>query len=149
MSSSDNFYKLAVLAIFVLVAIQIVNFFYENPIVIETTEHMNPALLTHQYENLAQKPGDKSVMDFYYRGDRYSSEFKWSPTLVDPLSVDRGIKCGPSYDWDVKLIPGANNVYGDVLWHQTSPRMILDSNCMSCNNNKKLYNAPKGVHINN
>jgi hypothetical protein len=145
---SDKLYRLALLVIFILALIQIINFFNQKPVIIETKyEHLNPNLLTHQYENLAAKPGDKTEIDFYYRDNRYSTENKLTPELIDPLKTSPGIKCGPKFDWDVKSYPGANNVYGDMVWNTHEPRMVLQNNCLSCNQfqPQKSFNEPTGT----
>lgn len=145
---SDKLYRLALLVIFTLAIIQISNFFNQKPILIETKyEHLNPSLLTHQYENLAPIPSDNKKMDFYYKDNRYSADHQLAPELVDPLGTDTGIKCAPQFDWDVKSNPGANNVYGDVMWHKQSPKMILEDNCINCKQfqPQKSFNEPSGV----
>lgn len=35
--------------------------------------------------------------------------------------------------WNVPYEPGANNTYDDLVWHYMSPRMVLQNNCMRCN----------------
>lgn len=145
---SDKLYRLALLVMFILALIQIINFFNQKPVIIETKyEHLNPSLLTHQYESLASEPSDNKEINFYYKDNRYSQENKLNPQLLDPLSNDPGLKCGPKFDWDVKANPGANNVYGDMMWHKESPKMILEDNCISCNQfqPQKSLNEPTGI----
>ncbi|QKF94151.1 hypothetical protein QKU48_gp0693 [Fadolivirus algeromassiliense] len=145
---SDKLYKLALLVVFILAIIQIYLFFVEKPMIIEAKyEHMNPSLLTHQYENLAAEPGVKPEIDYYVKENRYDSEQKYTPKLRDPLSTQPRLGCGPKFDWDVNLNPGANNTYGDLLWHETSPRMVMNDNCIGCKNftREKSYNEPTGV----
>ena len=50
-------------------------------------------------------------------------------------------------NWDVKYEPGANNTYGDTLWHEMSPRMILIDNCMHCDEYKadSKHVTPMGI----
>ena len=146
--TSDNLYRLSLLVLLILAVIQIYNYMYRPPAVIETTEHMNPALLTHQYESWAPKPDPENPIQFYVKENRYDSDLKLNPKLQDPLGkLNSGIGCGPKMDWDTNANPGANNVYGDLIWHKTSPRMVLESNCMSCKQfaPSKSYNEPSGV----
>ena len=69
--TSDNLYKLSLLVLIVLAVVQIYGYIYRKPTIIETTEHMNPALLTHQYESLAPKPDPNNPIHFYVKEDRY------------------------------------------------------------------------------
>lgn len=144
----DKLYRLALLVMFILALIQIINFFNQKPVIIETKlEHLNPSLLTHQYDDLAPIPSDNKQINFYYKDNRYAAENKLDPELLDPLSRNPGVRCGPKFDWDVKANPGANNVYGDMMWHKTSPKMILESNCLSCKQFQpsNVFNEPSGV----
>ncbi len=146
--SSNNLYKLALLVIFVLVTIQIINIFNQKPVIIEPkTEHMNPSLLTHQYEDLQKEPSDQPKLNFYYKDNRYSNDNNFNPQLVDPLHQETGLQCTPQFDWDIKLNPGANNVYGDNVWHTSEPKMVLENNCMSCGQFQPSdsFNEPTGI----
>ena len=142
----DKLYRLALLVMFILALIQIINFFNQKPVVIETKlEHLNPSLLNHQDVDFSRVPNDELQPNFYYKDNRYAAENKLDPELIDPLRRDPGVNCTPKFDWDVKANPGANNVYGDMMWHKTSPKMILESNCLSC----KQYqpsNVSSNVH---
>lgn len=146
--SSNNLYKLALIVIFVLAIVQIINIFNNKTVVIEPkTEHMNPSLLTHQYEDLQKEPSNHQKLNYYYKDNRYSNSNNFNPELIDPLHQDTGLKCAPQFDWDVKLNPGANNVYGDNVWHTSEPKMVLENNCMSCGQFKKndSFNEPTGI----
>lgn len=136
--TSDRLCMLALIVIIVICIVQIYQMYFGAQ-----TEHMNPALLTHQVENLASKPGDPVVIDYYIRGDRFAADTKLCPKLTDPLITDPGLKCGPQMNWDTLALPGANNVYGDLIWHKTSPKMVLENNAMTCGNQN--YNPPRGV----
>ena len=145
---SDKLYRLTLLVMFVLALIQIINFFSSKPTIIETKyEHMNPSLLTHQIESLAPEPSDEKKINFYYKDNRYATENKLDPELVDPLITDPRLTCGPKFDWSVKGNPGANNVYGDMMWHKESPKMIMEDNCLSCKQfqPEKTFNEPSGI----
>jgi len=141
-------YRLALLILFIIAVIQIINV-YNKPTVIETNyEHMNPALLTHQYENLASKPGDNANINFYVKdNNRYSVDKKFNPTLVDPLTTDPGLPCAPQSSGSIYQTPGANNTYADMIWNKTSPRMVLQDNCLHCNDYKpsSTFNEPSGI----
>lgn len=145
---SDKLYRLAVIVVSILAIIQIYLFFTQEPKIIEAKyEHLNPSLLTHQVENLRPEPAEPSSIDYYLKENRYDAENKYTPELQDPLSTKPRLGCGPKFDWDVNLNPGANNTYGDLIWHETSPKMVLNDNCLSCKNHlpTKSYNEPSGV----
>ena len=146
--SSNKLYKLSLIVIFVIVVIQIINFYNRKPTVIETRfEHMNPALLTHQWENLRPIPSKKSEIDFYIKGNRYNTK---SNNTLKPQGIfgsQTGLSCGPKFDWSTKQLPGPNNTLGDLIWHQTEPKNVLTDNCLHCNNWKQNenYNVPVGT----
>lgn len=133
---SGKLYKLTLIFIFVLIFIQITGFFSSPQIIEEKNEHMNASLLTHQIEDLAKLPSDNPRITYYYKGSRYGNQNPYLE-LSDPLARTTGLTCTPQFDWNVNLSPGANNTYGDILWHKTSPKMILQDNCMSCGQFKK------------
>lgn len=144
----DKLYQLTLLVIFVIAIIQIINLFKTNPMVIEAKyEHLNPALLTHQVENLAEKPSDNSDISFYLKENRYDAANKYNPKLQGVLISDPRLSCGPKFDWETKHLPGANNTYGDLVWHQTEPKNVLQQNCLNCNHYMppKQYNEPVGI----
>lgn len=150
--TSDKLYKLSLIVLIVLASILIYTYMYAKPAVIEETkEHMNPALLTHQYEDLAAKPGDNAPINFYMKENRYATDKQYNPKLIDPLSeLQSGIPCMQSnqVDWDVQTIPGANNTYGDLIWNTTSPKMVLEKGgCLSCKEytGNQQYNEPSGI----
>ncbi|ARF09528.1 hypothetical protein Indivirus_1_151 [Indivirus ILV1] len=138
--TSDRLCMLALLVIIVICVVQIYQLYNRSSM----KEHMNPALLTHQIEDLTSKPGDPVSINYYVKEDRYSKDLKLSPTLIDPLSMNSSLKCGPQMNWDTLSMPGANNVYGDMIWHKTSPRMVFERNDFSCGNVD--YNSPVGTH---
>ena len=144
--TSDKLCGLALLVIFVLAVVQIYYYISAKPTVIEEkfTEHMNPSLLTHQVENLASKPGLEPVIQYYIKENRFSTSEDLSPRLEETLISDPGLNCGPKMNWQTLALPGANNVYGDMIWNTTSPKMVLESNCMNCNQSRD-YNGPAGV----
>lgn len=143
----DKLYRLALLVMFTLAVIQIINFFRYKPMMDSDLEHMNPSLLTHQVEDWAPEWTDKPTINYYYRDNRYSTDMKLKPKLMDPLHLNPGLSCAPQFDWDVKATPGANNVYGDLIWQKTNPKMVLESNCLHCSHNKRqpALNPPVGV----
>lgn len=147
--TSDKLYRLSLLVLIVLASVLIYNYMYATPAVIELEkEHMNPALLTHQYEDLAAKPDPNNPINFYVKENRYAANQEFKPKLIDPLSpYQSGVPCGPQMDWDVQTIPGANNTYGDLIWHETSPKMVLEKGCTNCKDftNNQEYNEPSGV----
>ena len=147
--TSDKLCGLALLVIFVLAVVQIYYYISAKPTVIEEkfTEHMNPNLLTHQIENLASKPGDPPVIQYYIKENRFAKDADLCPRLEDTLISDPGLNCGPKMNWQTLALPGANNVYGDMIWNKTSPKMVLESNCMNCNQSRD-YNGPVGVPSN-
>ena len=137
-----NFYQIALLVIFIIAIIMIYNSYNKQ------TEHMNPTLLTHQIEDLAPIPNDKPIINFYNKDqNRYSTNKKYNPKLVDPLITNPGLPCAPKNNWSTYQNPGANNTYGDMIWHKSSPRMVLQDNCLHCNNFKptSTYNEPSGI----
>lgn len=134
--TSDKLCMLALLVIIILALFQIYNY-------MSSTEHMNPALLTHQVEDLAAKPGDPTNINFFVRGDRFAEDKQLNPQLQPILPAIEGIKCGPQIDWNNYASAGANNVYGDMIWNTTSPRMVLEDNSFKCGNQK--FNAPVGI----
>lgn len=141
---STKLYKLTLIFIFIIIFIQIAGFFNSSQIIEENNEHMNASLLTHQIEDLARLPSDNPQIQYYYKSNRYVQQNSY-PQLTDPLARTTGLTCTPQFDWNVNLSPGANNTYGDVLWHQTSPKMILQDNNMSCGKytkNTTLQNPP-------
>lgn len=145
---SDKLYKLAILVVAILAIFQIYLSFTEKPKIIEARyEHLNPSLLTHQYENLSKTPGLKPEIDYYLKSNRYDAENKYNPKLKDPLSTNTRLNCAPAFNWDVNLNPGANKTYDDLVWHETSPRMVLNDNCINCKNYdfNKTYNEPVGI----
>jgi len=144
---SDKLCRLALIVMFALAFVQIINFFNQKPTIIETKlEHLNPSLLTHQVDDWAPEITDKPTITYYYKGDRYSKDMKFDPKLIDPLHQDTSLSCGPKFDWDVNATPGANNVYGDLLWHKTNPKMILESGCLKCSHGRQSsYDSPSGV----
>jgi len=148
--SCNNLCRLALLIVFIIAIFLIVNYL-NKPTIIETNyEHLNPALLTHQYEDLAANPSSNRNINFYIKDkNRYSTNTKYNPKLIDPLITNPGLACAPKNDWSVYQGAGANNTYGDMVWNITSPRMVLTDNCFNCknNNNKRSssYNEPLGI----
>lgn len=143
--NSDKLCKLALLVMFILAVMQIYNFFSNSS---SMMEHMNPALLTHQQVDWAPEWTDHPTITYYLKNeDRYSAKTKLNPKLIDPLVTDPGLPCGPKFDWSVKMQPGANNVYGDMIWSKASPQMILENNCLNCNHVAKQgpFNEPSGI----
>jgi hypothetical protein len=139
---SNNLYKLALIIIFVLVIIQIFALLNNGQ------ENMVTDLAIHQFQSVSPKPFMPPQIDFYYKQNRYSRPNNVEPELIDPLSMTNGnMPCTGQADKDVYLTPGANNVYGDVLWGQTSGKMILENNCLDCNEFGKnsVMNAPTGI----
>lgn len=136
--TSDRLCMLALIVIIVICVVQIYQMYFGV-----RTEHMNPALLTHQIEDLSSKPGDPVVINYYMKGDRFAADKKLNPKLEDPLITDPRFKCGPQMNWDTLALPGANNVYGDLIWHKTSPKMVLENNAMTCGNLN--FNPPTGT----
>lgn len=51
------------------------------------------------------------------------------------------------FNWTVPHESGPNNTHGDLLWQYMEPRMILQDNCMRCNEfgPKSSHNVPNGV----
>lgn len=138
---SNNVYKIILLAIFVFAVIQVIKVWNSK------YEHLNPALSWHQWADLAPLPTGRPKMNWYIKNqDRYNVENKYDPVLVDPLISDPGLPCAGKNDWKTYQTPGANGTYSDLLWHQTSPRMIVQDNCLHCSkfDNSQL-NSPDGV----
>lgn len=129
-------YKIALLLIIVFLFIHIWN--------LNKYEHMNPSLLTHQYDSLVPEIGKHNINFYIKHNNRYDSTNKYPIKSLDPLNVSTGLNCGPQFNWNVKYEPGANNTYSDLLWHQISPQMILEDNSLNCQNT--TYNAPIGIN---
>ncbi len=131
----DNLYKLALIVLFVLVLIQLINMFsYSNK------EHMNASLLNNQYvswpgiHDRNHIPPPQPQEPVFYKEPIYP---KGEPiTLIDPLPIDTDLKCGPQFDWLVPQSLGANDRYDDILWAKTDPKMILRADCLTCKDNK-------------
>ena len=150
--NSDKLYRLALLVLFILITVQLINILTKN-----TTEHMNPALLNHQFESWPNPrgrdnippPSDGYKTQFYLKNNIYAADKISHPTLTNPIPIDEDLSCGPQYDWNktVEHSPGANNTYGDMVWAVTSPKMQLQTNCMSCGDfgPSKKFNDPSGV----
>lgn len=60
------------------------------------------------------------------------------PSINSPNMMDK---------WAMEYKKGANNTCGDLLWHYTSPKMILQDNGLNCCNFKRgiKYNGPSGI----
>lgn len=139
--NSNNIYKIILLTIFVFAVVQIIRV-WNTPY-----EHLNPALSQHQWANIASIPGNNQVEFYIKNNDRYNVENKQEPVLIDPLISDPRLPCAGKHDWKTYQEPGANGTYADLLWHQTSPRMVLQDNCLHCgkyNDGTKL-NTPNGI----
>jgi len=138
----NKIYKIILLALFVFAVSQIIRVWNTR------NEHLDPALSLHQWANLAPLPSDNQRVDFYVKNDdRYNVENKYDPVLVDPLISDPRLPCAGKHDWKTYQEPGANGTYSDLLWHQTSPRMVLQDNCLHCNkfNDNTKLNTPDGM----
>lgn len=140
--TSDNLYRLALLIMFVFAIAQIYYYFNHETIMIET-EHMDPSI----YNMISTASMYENPPQFYLKDNRYAVENKHNPTLVDPLTSDPQLSCAPKFDWQTKHNPGANGTYGDMMWHKQSPRMILEKNCLNCNqyNPTNDFNEPMGM----
>lgn len=138
----NTIYKIILLVIFIFAVSQIIRVWNSR------YEHMDPALSWHQWANLAPIPSDNQRMDWYIKNDdRYNVENKYDPVLVDPLISDPNLPCAGKHNWATYQVPGANNTYADLLWHQTSPRMVLQDNCLHCDkfNDSTKLNTPDGI----
>lgn len=143
--NSNNIYKIILLVLFIFAVSQLIRVWNTK------YEHLDPALSWHQWANLAPLPSDEQRVDFYIKNDdRYNAENKYDPILVDPLISDPRLPCAEGackHDWKTYQEPGANGTYADLLWHQTSPRMVLQDNCLHCDKFKEgtLLNTPDGI----
>lgn len=139
---SNKIYKVILIVLFIIAVSQLIRVWNT------TYEHLDPALSWHQWANLAPLPSDEQRVDFYIKNDdRYNVENKYDPVLVDPLISDPRLPCAGKHNWKTYQEPGANNTYADLLWHQTSPRMVLQDNCLHCNkfNDSTQLNTPMGI----
>jgi hypothetical protein len=135
--TEDKLYNLALLALFVLVIIQLVNMFY-----FKRMEHMDPALLTHQIVDWPGKhdrnhipPPQYQEPVFYEENNTYPKGEQ--PELTTPIPITGQIKCGPHFNWMVPQSLGADGRYDDMLWSKTSPKMVLRNDCLTCKQNGK------------
>lgn len=139
----NKLYNLALIALFILVIIQLVNMFNSSK-----KEHMDASLLlNHQYVEWPGQhdrdhipPPQAQEPKFYEDGNvNVNSE---DPTIVDPAYVNNGLPCGPQYNWLVPQAVGANGKYDDSLWNKTSPKMVLRNDCLNCKNysGDKVFN---------
>lgn len=161
--NSDRLYKLALLVIFVIAIVLIINYLTQSPIVIERENMDNVQMIMPQLQDWVvppqfyyknnyyyvnkQKQNPNAKPSFYFKDERYLTDKKFNPKLADPLNFDNDQQCGPKFDWSDPLNPGANNTYDDLLWNYMSPRMVLQDNCINCQNFKTTttYNEPTGT----
>lgn len=141
----DKIYRLALFVLFVLILVQFINVFIR-------TEHMNPMLLNHQYQDWPESgrsrdsiaPPDYDYPTTFYRADKVPEQ-----PLTNPIQTDIGLGCGPKYDWMATIAhsKGADGKYGDMLWAKTSPKMVLRDNCLSCDKagSESTFREPVGV----
>lgn len=127
----NKLYNLALLALFILVVIQLVNMFSAR------NEHMDPALLNHQYVDWPEPHNRNNIPapqyqepKFYIEGDIYPKGEQIK--LTNPVPVDEDLACGPHFDWLVPHSTGVNGHYDDMLWAKTSPKMIVREDCLNC-----------------
>lgn len=72
---------------------------------------------------------------FYIRNDRDTTSSNNTFYKLTDDRLEHNLPCSSSQVlWDVPYEPGYNGMYSDLLWHTTSPRMILYDNSLSCNN---------------
>jgi hypothetical protein len=142
--NEDKLYNLALIALFILVIIQLVNMF---SFTFSKKEHMDPALLNHQYVDWPEPRDRNHIPPPQYQEPKFYEENNIYPTseqplLLDPLNVKGGIPCGPHFNWMVPHTAGADGRYDDMLWSKTSPKMILRDNCINCKSNgkNKIFN---------
>lgn len=112
----DTMYKIIFAILFVVAIYLIYKMFTKN-------EHMDPALLTHQVQDLSFETGDNLPLKFYYKGEETQPH--------DYLPHSTGFDCAGKNSYDFKMSPGEDG-YGDQLWGKVSPSNILSSNCLSC-----------------
>jgi hypothetical protein len=86
--------------------------------------------------------------NFFFKKNRYLMDGRSdkTKTYYTVNEEQTGENIG-DFDWSVPHESGPNNTYGDLLWHYTSPRMILQDNCMRCNEfgPKSNHNVPNGI----
>lgn len=110
-------YKI-IFAILFLIAIYLIYKMFTN-----NSEHLDPALLTHQVQDLSFVTGDNLPLKFYYKGEDTQPH--------DYLPHTTGFNCAGKNSYDFTMTPGADG-YGDQLWGKVSPSNILSSNCLTC-----------------
>ena len=140
--NEDKLYNLALIALFILVVIQLVNMFS-----FPRKEHMDAALLNHQYVDWPKPHNRNHIPPPQYQKPKFYEENNIypkseQPLSIDPLAVNKGIPCGPHYNWLVPQSAGADGHYDDLLWAKTSPKMILRNDCLTCKQNggNKIFN---------
>jgi hypothetical protein len=147
MDTENNLYNLALIVLLVLVSFQAYNMFFSRK------EHMNPSLLNHQYVDWI-KPYDRDHIPppqpqtpkFYMIDD--DTERSPNQPLTSPILPSGQIPCAPQFDWLVPQSLGAGNRYDDMLWSETSPKMMLRNGCTNCpkyKDNKVFNDSESGL----
>lgn len=165
--STDRIYQLALLVIFVLAIILIINYLIHKPIIIERENMDARQMIGPQYQDwiippefyyknnyyyankLSQNPNSQPT--FYLKDDQFFNKKNFNQNLLDPLNFDNDQQCGTKLDWNVPLSPGADGGYTDLMWNYNSPKMALEGNCLNCNHYKpfNLVNKePSGIPSN-
>lgn len=160
---SDRLYKLALIVVFVIAIILIINYLTQSPTIIERENMDSIQMIMPQYQDWIvppqfhykdnyfyvnrQKQNPDIKPTLYLKNERYLADKKLNPKLDDPLNFDNDQQCGPKLDWSNSMNPGANNTYSDLLWNYMSPKMVLQDNCVNCTHFKQTstYNEPAGI----
>lgn len=122
----------------------------------KSIQQFSPELVQKNGKLEVAKPEIKSVapqpcdlpQNFYLKKNRYLMDGKshLNKTYYTVNENQTGENRG-EFDWRVPHESGPNDTYGDLLWHYVEPRMILQDNCMRCNEfgPTSNHNVPNGV----
>lgn len=95
-----------------------------------------PKQMIHQIQGEKLFPSN-----FYVKKDRYMAQDMRSGMLGSPFN---DMEQSP---WNVYYAPGTNGTVGDSVWSSESPKMVLQNNCIRCEEfaGNKIHNYPVGA----
>lgn len=116
----------------------------------------------NEYFKMITNPPFEGTNEFHYlppnnyvRQNRYNSDNGGILKLDEPSQIQiiednkYSLPCLDCNDcnWNLEYTAGANNTYGDNIYHYISPRMVLKNNSLKCNayDKQNSYITPNGT----
>lgn len=109
----------------------------------EPEEEPIPKQMRHQIQGEYMFPSNQ-----YVKNDRYVMQDMKSGVLSSPFNnMTKSPESCASDQWDVYYEPGANGTVGDSVWNSSSPKMVLQDNCIRCKefSGMVMHNYPSGA----